>query len=181
MYRLRELERKDLSIINRWRNDPELISMLGSPFRYINFSVDEKWFDGYMSNRNTQVRCAIVKDDSDDILGLVSLISIDYLNQSSVFHIMIGNKDNQRKGIGTFAVDAMLQHAFYNMNLQRVELLVLDDNVPACRLYEKSGFIKEGTKRNAKYKNGRFVDMHIYSILKEEYISKKSKTGCQIK
>lgn len=56
MYHLRELERKDLKTINCWRNDPELIAVLGAPFRYINLDVDENWFDGYMSNRGTQVR-----------------------------------------------------------------------------------------------------------------------------
>ena len=51
MYKLRELERKDLTIINSWRNDYELIEQLGAPFRYINLEVDQKWIDCYMSNK----------------------------------------------------------------------------------------------------------------------------------
>lgn len=50
------MERKDLTIINSWRNDHELIEQLGAPFRYINLEVDPKWFDLYMSNRGNQVR-----------------------------------------------------------------------------------------------------------------------------
>lgn len=169
MYRLRELERRDLAAINRWRNDPELISMLGAPFRFINIEVDEKWYAGYMSNRGNTVRCAIVEEEKDEILGLVSLVCIDYMNQSAEFHIMIGEKKNQGKGIGTFAVMAMLEHAFFNMNLQRVELTALEDNLRARSLYEKVGFVQEGIKRRAKYKNGKFLDMISYSILKEEY------------
>ena len=38
--KLRELESKDLAEINVWRNDPELISQLGAPYRYINLRVD---------------------------------------------------------------------------------------------------------------------------------------------
>ena len=49
MYKLRELERKDLTTINVWRNDPELISYLGAAFRYINLDVDIKWFENYKS------------------------------------------------------------------------------------------------------------------------------------
>ncbi|MCI8428344.1 MAG: GNAT family N-acetyltransferase [Lachnospira sp.] len=175
MYKLRELEKKDLFIINQWRNDTELISKLGTPFRFINLNVDEEWFDGYMQNRNSQVRCAIVEYGNDDIIGLVSLVSIDYMNQSAEFHIMIGNKNKQGKGVGTFAVLAMLYHAFNNLNLQRVELMVLEDNIIARNLYEKVGFVHEGTKRNARYKNGKFVNMLIYSILKDEYIMKHVK------
>lgn len=176
MYKLRELEQKDLIFINKWRNDSELISMLGAPFRFINLSVDEKWFDGYMNNRGSQVRCAIIQEKSDEILGLVSLLSIDHLNQSAELHIMIGNINNQRKGIGTFAVQAMIQHAFQNLNLQRIELSVVEDNKRAQHLYEKCGFVKEGVKRKAKYKNGRFVNIYFYSILKSDYFTAKEKS-----
>ena len=169
MYELREIEKKDLITINKWRNDPELISMLGAPFCYINIEVDNKWFDNYMSNRNNAVRCAIVKKDEDIILGLVSLVSIDYMNQSAEFHIMIGDKENQGRGIGSFAVEKMLFHAFSNMNLNRIELTVLEDNKRAQHLYEKFGFIKEGVKRLSKYKNGKFVNMILYAILREDF------------
>lgn len=177
MYQLRELERKDLVEINKWRNDPELISSLGAPFRFINLEVDEAWFDGYMTNRGSQIRCAITEGVSDNILGLISLVSIDYVNQSAELHIMIGDKKNQGKGIGTFAVDAMLQHAFYNMNLRRIELTVLENNDRAKHLYEKIGFVQEGVKRMARYKNGEFVNMLLYSILKEEYRQKSLAGG----
>ena len=136
MFHLRELERKDLPAINKWRNDPELIALLGAPFRYINLDVDVKWYESYMGNRGNAVRCAITEDGSDDILGLVSLVSINYMNQSAEFHIMIGDTKNQGRGLGTFAVNSMLNHAFNNMNLQRVELTVLEDNARAKHLYE---------------------------------------------
>lgn len=169
MFNLREVQRKDLESINRWRNDPELTSMLGAPFRYINLEVDIKWYEGYMNSRSNAVRCAITEDDKDEILGLVSLVSIDYMNQSAEFHIMIGDKNNRGRGLGTYAVNSILKHAFKNMNLQRIELTVLDDNIHAKNLYEKCGFIYEGRKRKAKYKNGQFVDMLLYSILRDEY------------
>lgn len=46
MYRLREIEDRDMPIVNTWRNDSRLISMLGAQYRYINQTVDRNWFDG---------------------------------------------------------------------------------------------------------------------------------------
>ena len=169
MYRLRELERRDLAAINKWRNDPSLIACLGAPFRYINLDVDAAWYENYLGNRGNAVRCAITNDESDDILGLVSLVSIDYMNQSALFNIMIGNASNRGKGIGTFATNAILSHAFRNMNLRRIELFVLESNERAIKLYEKCGFVYEGRKRAARYKEGKFVDLLMYSILRGEY------------
>ena len=161
MYRLRELERKDLQEINKWRNNPELIELLGAPFRYINIDVDVKWFESYMSNRGNAVRCAITELNKDDILGLVSLVSINYMNQSAEFHIMIGDKANQGRGIGTFAVKEMLNHAFNNMNLQRVELTVLEDNERAKHLYEKCGFVPTGKELVSSRINATEIEMKL--------------------
>lgn len=158
-----------MAVINSWRNNYGLIEQLGAPFRYINLEVDQKWFDSYMNNRSNQVRCAIVEDNEDIILGMVSLVSINQINQSAEFHIMIGEDKNQGKGIGTFAVKEMLNHAFYNMNLNRVELTVLENNKRAIHFYEKNGFIYEGCKRKSRFKGGKFVDMLLYSVLREEY------------
>ncbi len=171
MLKLREIERKDLEIINGWRNKPELISYLGAPFRYINIEVDIKWFENYMVNRSNCVRCAVVDSEKDIILGMVTLASIDHHNQSAELHIMIGNESDCNKGIGTFAVKGMLNHAFNNLNLHRVYLTALENNARARHLYEKVGFSCDGLLRDATFKNGKFVNMAMYSILKNEFSS----------
>lgn len=165
---LREIKREDIPIINKWRNDNSLINMLGAPYRYINQEVDKLWFDEYMTHRGNTVRCAITEKGNDDILGLISLTGVDYLNQCAELHIMIGNEENQGRGIGTYAVNAMIKHAFDNMNLHRLELSVLSDNKRAIHLYEKCGFVYEGCLRKSRYKNGKFVDMLLYAIIKDE-------------
>lgn len=169
MYQLRELERKDIPTINRWRNDRELVQFLGAPFRFINRETDEKWYDNYMANRSNCIRCAIMTDCSEEILGLISLSNIDFLNRTAEMHIMIGDTDNQDKGAGTFAVKQMLYHAFFNMNMHRVHLKVVEDNKRAIHLYEKIGFVCEGVSRESKYKNGIYVNMLNYSILRNEF------------
>ena len=42
MLELREIERKDMKIINSWRNNQNIISYLGAPFRFINQDVGNK-------------------------------------------------------------------------------------------------------------------------------------------
>lgn len=167
MLELREIERKDMKIINSWRNNQNIISYLGAPFRFINQDVDEKWFDNYMLTRNSCVRCAIEKDKK--IVGLVSLTNIDSLNRSAEFHIMIGDVEYHNKGIGTFATKEILKHAFYNLNLHRVMLTVLENNIRAQRVYEKIGFVKEGFLRQVYFKNGKYENAILYSILSDEY------------
>ncbi len=168
MYKLRELERKDIAVINQWRNDEEIIETLGAPFRFINKEVDEKWFESYMQSRTNTIRCAIVTEDCDNILGLVTLADINFINRSATLHLMIG-KNHQNKGVGTFAVNAITKHAFLNYGLHRIELSVLESNERAKHVYEKCGFQKEGTLRHAAYKNGKFVDLNLMGCLRSDY------------
>lgn len=167
-YTLRELEERDLPAINKWRADPSLIATLGAPFRYINLDVDKKWFESYMAHRDSAIRCSIVEEESGKLVGLVSLTAIDRLNQSAQLHIMIGSEDCRGRGAGSFAVQEIVRHGFYDMNLRRIELEVLEDNQRAKHVYEKAGFVREGVKRQAIYKNGRFVDMVLYAVLRPE-------------
>lgn len=171
MYKLRELKKEDITKINMWRNDKALIDFLETTFRYINIDVDYEWYRGYMNNRNTQVRCAIVEDKhEDEILGLVNLTKIDAVNRTGELSIMIGDKEKQGKGMGYFAVKTMLNHAFINLNLNRVELELLESNKRALNLYKKAGFIEEGLKKQAVYKNGEYIDVIIMAVLKENYV-----------
>ncbi|MBR4624946.1 MAG: GNAT family N-acetyltransferase [Alphaproteobacteria bacterium] len=164
MYKLRELERKDIAVINQWRNDEEIIETLGAPFRFINKEVDEKWFESYMQSRTNTIRCAIVTEDCDNILGLVTLADINYINRSATLHLIVG-ESAQNKGVGTFAVQEICHHAFFNYGLHRIELNVLASNQRAIHVYEKCGFIREGLKKEAVFKNGLYVDMAIYALI----------------
>ena len=170
MYALRELERADLPEINRWRRDPELIRMLGAPYRYIGPEVDERWFDSYLQKRGSTIRCAIVEQEHPErILGLITLADIDWVHRGCELHIMIGPAAVRGKGAGSFAVGAMLRHAFADMGLERVQVLVLEENAPAIGLYRKCGFQMEGSLRHAAYKEGRWRNMLVMSVLREEW------------
>ncbi len=165
MLKLREIEKSDLTVINQWRNDTDLISYLGAPFRYINFDTDVNWYNEYLQKRSSSIRCAIV-NENNDILGLVSLLNIDYINRSAVLHIMIGDKNSRGKGIGSFAVNSIVDHAFDNLNLRRIELEVLESNSIARHLYRKCGFLEEGVKKEAVFKNGTYVSLIMMAKMK---------------
>lgn len=173
MIYLREICFSDLNTINKWRNNPELIANLVSPFRYINFETDKNWFEHYMQNRATNVRCVICSTETpDDIIGSIGLLNIDSINRKANFYIMIGDKKNQGKEIGYQATMQILHHAFLNLNLNRVELTVLENNEHAIRLYEKVGFKKEGIQRQSVYKNGKYVCLVLMAILKDEFVKR---------
>jgi RimJ/RimL family protein N-acetyltransferase len=53
--------------------------------------------------------------------------------------------------------------------MNRLYLLVLESNTIARALYDKVGLKTEGIQRKAVYKNGKYEDYIMMSILQEEY------------
>jgi RimJ/RimL family protein N-acetyltransferase len=73
------------------------------------------------------------------------------------------------KGYAKFAYKKFIPFVFQKYNLNKISLEVLETNKVAISLYEKLGFMHEGTKRQEVYKKDKYIDSIIMSILKKEY------------
>lgn len=72
------------------------------------------------------------------------------------------------KGIMTEAVKQICEYVFDKSDIIRIYAEPFAYNIASCRVLEKAGFQYEGTLRNNAVKNGKVIDMKMYSLLKEE-------------
>ena len=72
------------------------------------------------------------------------------------------------KGIMTDAVKQICEYVFKNSDILRIYAEPFAYNTGSCRVLEKAGFQYEGTLRNNAVKNGKVIDMKMYSLLREE-------------
>lgn len=72
------------------------------------------------------------------------------------------------KGITTQAVGQICRYVFDKSDIIRIYAQPFAHNAASCRVLEKAGFKYEGTLRNNAVKNGRVLDMKMYSLLKTE-------------
>ena len=72
------------------------------------------------------------------------------------------------KGIMTEAVKQICEYVFDKSDIVRIYAEPFAYNVASCRVLEKAGFQYEGTLRSNAVKNGKVIDMKMYSLLKEE-------------
>ncbi|MEE4194536.1 MAG: GNAT family protein [Anaerolineae bacterium] len=169
--RLRALEKEDLPKFVEWLNDPEVRENL-----FINHPLsmaeEEQWF-GHMMEQPQYERplCIEVKieDDHWQLIGNLALMNISNVHRNAELGIMIGDKDYWNKGFGTEAIKVLVNHAFQNLNLHRIYLRVYDTNPRGVRCYEKAGFVHEGTQRDAIFKDGKYIGMHMMSVLSTEW------------
>ena len=75
--------------------------------------------------------------------------------------------DFQGRGVGTALMTALVDLADNWLGLRRIELSVYTDNPAAIHLYEKFGFVVEGTARHYALRNGVYVDVYMMARLRE--------------
>ena len=172
---LRGSERSDIPLFTRWFNDAELVSYL-SMRAPMSQAGEEQWFTKMLEHEGKDAYHFVMCRIEDDMpLGTLGLFGIDHVNGSAGIGISIGEKQFWDQGYGTDAMNALLDFGFGQLRLERLWLEVYDFNLRGRRSYEKSGFVFEGTERHAIHKQGRFIDVHLMSILRDEWAAQERK------
>lgn len=79
--------------------------------------------------------------------------------------------EHWQQGIMTEALQAILAWGFHQLDLNRIEAMVMQENIASLQLLKKLSFLEEGLLREYGFWKGKFHDLKIYSILKREYLA----------
>lgn len=112
---------------------------------------------------------AIVLKTADRHIGNVALTRIQPLYRCAQFSIFLGDRSEWGKGYGLEAGRLLLRHGFVSMNLARIECGTFATNTAMCKLALALGMKQEGTRRRAAWKNGAYVDVLEFGVLREEF------------
>lgn len=91
-----------------------------------------------------------------------------------VRHVSMGywlGKDYQGKGIMTKACQCLIDYAFDNWQMNRIEIRVDVKNTRSRALAKRIGFTQEGILRQIDYIDEKYVDHAVYSILALEWLA----------
>lgn len=178
--RLRGMEKGDLPVFVRWFNDPEVRRnlMIVQP---LSMGQEEKWYADMLAKPvEEQPLCIEIKQDEGwFLIGNTGFLNINQHDRSAEIGITIGEKQYWNQGFGTDAIRLMVGHGFENLNFHRVYLQVYETNPRGIRCYEKAGFTLDGRMRQARFLEGKYVDVLIMSILMSEWKAEKKNEGIE--
>ncbi len=164
---LRCLQDKDAPLMYEWMQDPDITKY----FRFDqNMTTMESIKQFIQDNQNTgkNIHFAIADAKSDEYYGTVSLKDIDYSARKAEYAIVLRRRW-QGNGYGAAATVMILDYAFFTLNLKRVYLNVLADNINAIKLYQRLGFQYEGEFLDHLMTANGISSLKWYRIMKEEY------------
>ncbi len=112
---------------------------------------------------------AIVDRADESVIGLANLDQVDLFNRNAEVGIGLAAAGRRRSGLGQEALTLLIDYAFYYMNMHRLYARVIDGNQASLRLFKKLGFSVEGRLRAQVFRNGLYLDMHMFGLLEKEW------------
>jgi len=168
---LRALMEQDLNeTYLQWLNDEE-VCRFNSHAVFPNTEQKMKSYFADLQNGQKEVVLAIIDSKEGKHIGNVSLQNINWVSRNAEFAILLGDKEYWGKGIGEEAAMLIVKYGFERLNLHRIYCGTLQGNEGMKKLAKKLHMTEEGNRRQAIFKNGKYLDIIEYGVLKDEFFA----------
>ncbi|TQR19424.1 GNAT family N-acetyltransferase [Psychrobacillus vulpis] len=165
---LREVTKEDAHDMFLYLSDKDVVKPMGlEPFQTVEDVWDEiKWYKS-IYEEGTGIRWGITLKDSGKVIG-----SCGFLNMiPKHYRAEIGyelSREYWGRGIASEVLEAVVHYGYKHFQLERIEALIELSNIQSQKLVEKNGFTREGLLRHYEFACGKFEDLYMYSIIKED-------------
>ena len=105
--------------------------------------------------------------DSMQPVGIIGVHTQNELDYSCEIGYGI-HPDYQNHGYATEALKAVTQFLINEVGFNRVVCKYREGNNQSKKVMEKAGFTYEGCERQARFRNNKFLDLYIYSFIKDD-------------
>lgn len=158
---LRPIGPRDVDDLMADLTDADMIRLTGTHAVHTRERIEQ--YCAGSSGRDDRLDYAVLDRSTGQFLGDLAITELDPDNRSCGFRIALRTGATGR-GYGTDATRLILDHVL-SLGIHRIELEVYAFNPRARHVYEKVGFVHEGTLRQALRWDGQWVDACIMAVL----------------
>ena len=157
------LEEEDVGIdYVKWFLDTEIIRFSDNQYRKFTIDGQKEYVRNCLSNKDIDLYGIF---DGNRHIGNISISGFNSVHKKAKIAYVIGDKTNWGKGVGSFAVFEITKKTINKYKLNKLYTAVVDANIGSRRVLEKNGFVKEGTRINHLFYEGKFYNQIDYGLL----------------
>ena len=164
--RLRAMEPRDVDLLYRWENDPEVWKVSNTMVPFSKFTLQEFIKTSTMDIYASRQLRLMVEDWKGNTVGAVDVFDFEPFHHRAGIGILIA-KEYRENGYAEEAVRCVCQYLFTVFQLHQVYCNVMEDNEISLKLFQHAGFVLTGRKKDwMRGKNG-FLDVLILQLIHE--------------
>ena len=148
-----------------WLNNEEVSRYLTVASKVISLEAEKEML-AELAKTHTY---GIIENKTEKLIGNISLMNIDNVQQTAELGIFIGEQSCWNKGYGTEAVSLLIDYGFRVLNLHNIMLRVYAYNERALTCYEKIGFKKIGERRSCICYDRKRYNEILMDILAQDF------------
>ncbi len=162
-YILRPYTRADAVLWQVWDVDPDVQAHMPEPVN-VPQDIEEQYAYIVECEQDPEGYYWSIETKESETIGTVALTDVNAHHKIADLGILIGDKNFWGKGVATDVVGALVQYAFQNLGIQRVNAEVEAGNIPMQKVFEAVGFLRDGEFKSARVKNGARITVLHYGI-----------------
>ncbi|OIQ29145.1 MAG: GNAT family N-acetyltransferase [Bacteroidetes bacterium MedPE-SWsnd-G2] len=161
---LRPLEPEDLDYIYSIENNEALWELSSTQTPYSRYLIKQYLEHAHKDIFEVKQLRLLISDYDGNELGLIDIFEFDPKNLKAGIGILISDGSKRNKGIGSEALQLLIDYCFTHLNLHQLYCNISEDNQPSIKLFTKHNFNIVGTKKdwclsNGKFKNELFLQL----------------------
>ena len=163
---LRALEPEDLDFIYALENNESIWEVSNTQTPYSRFLIRQ-----YLENAHQdiyeakQLRLAICHNETAETLGLIDIFDFDPKNNRAGVGLLIGSQANRSKGIGSEALELVINYSFQQLQVHQLYANIGSDNEISLQLFTKFGFQKIGIEKDWNKVNNDYKDELLFQLI----------------
>ena len=166
---LRPFKLSDAKEVQRQAGSSKIASTTGAvPHPYLD-GMAEDWISKHHEwfKEGLAVNWAIVLKESDNIVGSISF-GLNQIHNRAELGYWVG-EEFWNKGYCSEAAVEAIRYGFKELALNKITSRHMSENPSSGKVMQKAGMTKEGYLKQDVSRNGKFVDLVIYGLLREEF------------
>ena len=104
----------------------------------------------------------------EEFIGSIGFVYFDWKTRKTEIGYWI-DKEDEGKGIVSSACRTLIDYAFDDLSMNRIEIRCSATNARSAAIPERFGFTKEGVLRQSEWRNGQLHDFNVYGLLASEW------------
>lgn len=166
-YCLREQEIKDTDAFFEYYADPEVgkYILANKPQNIAEASAEIHYCRNLFRYRRG-IYWTLARKADDKMIGAIGFYLNNQHHRGEICYDL--SREYWRKGVMTQALQKVVQFAFREMEVNRIEAVTIAENKASIAILKRLGFIHEGVLKQYRYYNGKSHDVEIYSLISTE-------------